>query len=78
MSADYWDTFKRNGREIIESRMPAGWELATFDASDHRVSARFTWAGGHDMTIETDGPSEHQALSDLVRAVEGLERQTWR
>ena len=44
MSADYWDTFKRIAREIIGRRMPAGCELATFDASDHRVSARFTWA----------------------------------
>jgi hypothetical protein len=66
VSDEYWDTFSRIGREVIAARLPAGWELVDFHASQGRVSASFEWSGGHALTIEGRGPSEHEALVHIA------------
>lgn len=66
MSAEYWDTFNRIGREVIRARVPDGWELTDFLASEGLVSAAFEWSGGHALKIEARGPSEHEALVHIT------------
>lgn len=75
MGTDYWDTFKEIAREILQTRMPAGWTLSQLDAKERRVSATFKWSRDHELTIETTGRNEHEALAEIGRALDGLARQ---
>lgn len=75
MGNDYWDTFKRIAREILQSRMPRAWTLAHLDARERWVSATFRWSDDHELTIETTGKSEHEALAAIGLALDGLARQ---
>ena len=77
MSTQYFETFRRNAREILQGRAPHGWTVTDVQATPGRVVATLDWSGEHRMILDTHAANENEALEDIGQSLDKLRDQQW-